>query len=75
MTLKISAILVFVADAFGVFIQLGRVVGSGEDVSRKMECGIPMGRKFLHGITQGSRLHVLVAFELDLADFYFRAFL
>jgi len=61
MTLKYPRFLVFVADAFGVFIQLGRVVGSGEDVFQEDGVRNSDGAQVLHGITQGSRLHVLVA--------------
>ena len=73
--LEIAAVLVFIADAFGIFVQLGGVVGPGEDVFQEDRVRNADGPQVLHGVTQHSRLDVLVAFELDLAHFNLGAFL
>src|ERR1700722_7748272 len=52
---KIAAILVFVADAFGIFVELGGIVGSGKDVFQKDRVGHANGTQ------------VLIGLELDLA--------
>jgi hypothetical protein len=72
---EISAILIFVPNAFGIFIQLGGVVGSGEDVFQEDRVRDTDGTQVLHGVAKHARLHVLVALELDLAHLNLRAFL
>ena len=72
--LEIAPVLVFIPDAFRIFLQLGGVVGSGEDVFQENRVGHANGPQVLHGVTQHARIDVLVALEPDLAHLDLRTF-
>src|SRR5580698_6141305 len=73
--LEIATILVFIADSFRIFVQLGGVVGPGKDVFQEDRVRYSDGPQVLHGVTHHPRPDVLIAFKLDLADLDLRTFL
>ncbi len=72
--LEIAAILVFGADAFGVFFQFGGVVSLGEQVFEEDGVRDADGLQVLHGRAQGAVVDMFVASEADVADLNLGAF-
>src|ERR1700692_3142377 len=66
---EVAAVLVFIADAFGIFIQLGGVVGACEEIFQENRMRNADGPQVLHGIAQGSSIDVLIALKLYLSYF------
>ena len=63
------------ADALSIFIELGGVEGAGEEVLEDDRIGDADRLQVLHRAAQVEAAEVLIAGELDLADFDRRAFL
>ena len=71
---EIAPILIFIADPFRIFVELGGVVRPGEYIFQEDRMRDADGPQVLHSVTQHSRLDVLVAFKPDLTHLDLRAF-
>ena len=71
---EIALCLVVVADALGVFVQLGGVVGLGEQAFQENRVRNADGLQVLHRGLQFARLDRLVALEGNLAHLDLRSF-
>ena len=71
----IALVAIGLADALGVFLQLGGVEGFREEILKDDRIRNADGLQVLHRAAQIKSAQVLVAGEIDLADFYRRAFL
>src|ERR1039458_3227128 len=72
---EVAPVLVLGAHPLGVFSKLGGIVGLGKDILQENGMGNADRSQILHRRAQNPRLDILVAFELDLADFDLRSFL
>ena len=66
---EIPAVLIFGANALGVFVQLAGVVSLGEDVFQEDRVRDPDRPQVLHGAAEDPAADVLVALEADFANF------
>ena len=73
--LEVPAVAIGLANALGVFVQLGGVEGAGEDVFQEDGVGDADRLEVLHRGAQGAIGNALVAVEDDLAHLDGRAFL
>ncbi len=71
----VALVAVGQADALGVFVELGSVEGAGEQILENDGIRDADGLQVLHRAAQVKAAQVLIAGELDLADFDRRAFL
>jgi hypothetical protein len=71
---EIATILVLLAHALGIFIELGGVISPGEYVFEENGMRNADRPQILHRTAQDAALDVLVAVELDLSDFDLGAF-
>ena len=73
--LEEAAVLVLVANALGVFFELGGVVGLGKNIFEEDGVRYADGLQVLHRGAQRAAVDVAVARKADAADLYLRAFL
>src|SRR5436305_14503302 len=71
----IPLLLIGVADALGVFVQLGGVVSAGKEVLEEDRLGNADRLQVLHGSAQVPLAQLLIALKGDLADLELGAFL
>ncbi len=72
---EVAAVAIGLTDALGILIELGLVVGAGEEILKDDGARNADGLEVLHRIAQGAIAEIVIAVEGDLANLYGGAFL